>query len=189
MKFSSLSTSKKTNSLLIAGIFCALASLGVYGYLFHAVKTSTEHTASLQAEVGALETQEAEVDKLKKNFAATKEQQDTLSSYFIDMNNPVPFFETIEAYGKNVGVKAVFDTVTIKKAPNELDASVTVSGSFSGIYQFLQMLEVAPYEFSITSMTIQSTVPAGLEPIGKGPHTSGWEATIQLAVKSITGTQ
>ncbi len=176
-----------TNRLLAAAVIFALCALFLYGRFFFVVKSSTENTAALQEQVSSLEAQEAEVDKLKKNFAATKEQQQTLSSYFIDMNNPVPFFETIEAYGKGTGAKVAFDSVAMQKNPGKLDAVITASGSFSGIYDFLALLEAAPYEFSIASVDIQSIAPdtASAE---KG-MAAGWQAHVALTVFSVTDGQ
>ncbi len=189
MNLSSSKPFKKTTLALILSISGMLIALGCYLWFFYAVKKSTEHTAHLQDEVSALQTQEAESEKLKRNVANTIEQQKVLMSYFIDMNDPVSFFDTIEGYGTSVGVKTVFTKVEVKKEKLQLAASLTVKGTFSGIYNFLQLLETAPYEFVVTRVDLQSAVPIGLEPVGKGTHTSGWEAKIDISVMSITGIQ
>lgn len=165
----------------------AVVISGIYGYLLYTVRHMEQHTAALQTEIKRLNQQESEVGQLRKNLSSTEERQATLVSYFIDANNPVPFLETVEGYATQAGATAKFDTVEVKSNPNRLDASVIVNGSFSGIYRFIALLEAAPYEFSITSAEIQSAVPAGLEATGSGPHSSGWEARINMSVTSITG--
>lgn len=189
MNLSKLKPFKKTTLILLISLFGMLAAAALYTSFFIAVKNSTVKTALIQDEVSVLQTQEAESEKLKKNVANTTEQQKILASYFIDMNDPVSFFDTIEGYGTSVGVKTVFNNVEIKTGKPELDAVISVSGSFSGVYKFVSLLETAPYEFAITRVDLEASVPTGLEPVGKGPHTSGWEAKIYLAVKSIIGTK
>ncbi len=186
MQLSKLKPFKKTTLILASSLVVMLLSLGMYIWFFLAVKESTVQTGIIQDAVSVLQTQEEESEKLKKNVTNTTEQQKILSSYFIDMNDPVSFFDTIEGYGNSVGVKTVFNTVEVKSEKPELNASLVASGTFSGIYQFLTLLETAPYEFVITRVNLQSSVPIGLEPVGKGVHTTGWEAQISLSVKSIT---
>jgi len=186
MNLSNLRTNKKTNTILVLTSILLFVSLFTYLYFFWVIKRSNENISLLQKEVIRLEIQESEIDKLKKNLASTKENQEKLSSYFIDINNPVPFFEVVEGYGRGAGVKTVFNDVTLKKDPYRLDAGLTATGSFSGIYRFLQILESAPYEFSITKLNLQRVVPLGLEQLGAKPSLPEWEARILISVVSIT---
>jgi hypothetical protein len=154
------------------------------------VQKSLDRVTSLQKEVSGLETQETEVLKLKKSFAAISVQEKTLSSFFVEMNNPVPFFETIESYGATVGAVVSFENVLNKKDPNELDASLKVKGSFSSVYRFLELLEVAPYEFSIKNIILrQGDVDTAVSSGKKTPQVIPWEARVELSVVSVTEAQ
>ena len=126
---------------------------------------------------------------MRQSLADTQEKQKTLTSYFIDASNIVPFLETVEGYGKTTNVATNFDTVDTKKSPDRLDVELTADGSFVNLYRFVALLESAPYEFTITKADIHLAVPLGFQAVGNGPHSGGWEAKIALSVTSITGVQ
>ncbi len=168
-------------------LILALAAVGIYAYVFHAVGTAGTNAAALQEETTALESQEAEVGVLKKNLAATKEREGKLTSYFVDANNPVPFFETLETYGTSTHVSVKFDSVNLKRAPDSLEVVLLANGEFPDLYRFIALLEAAPYEFTISKANVSVAVPAGLEATGKGTHSAGWNARITLSVTSLSG--
>jgi Tfp pilus assembly protein PilN len=164
----------------------ALLLIAVYAYLYHMIGTIGQNISLLQSQTQVLETQQSEVDQLKKNLAATQVSQQTLQSYFIDASDIVPFLETLEGYGKNANVVVKYQTVQIAGSPAELEVALTADGSFVDVYRFIASLEAAPYEFSITSATVESQGP-NPDPNAKGPQVITWDAAINLSVASISG--
>ena len=159
----------------------------VYGWFLFVLRVTTTHTAVLEKQVQILQTQEKEVGTLKKELSTMEERQQQLSSYFIDVDNIVPFLETVEGYGRQTNVTTKFDTFDIHTGPSRLDVSLVADGNFADIYRFFSLLENTPYATKINTMSLQLAVPLGFQPQGSGPHSSGWEAHATLSVFSITG--
>jgi len=181
---------QKIHATLWRAIFFAVVLLAAYGYFFYTVYATRQHVALLTKETSVLQAEESESSQIKKQVADTDERRTALVSYFIDAKDPVPFEETIEGYGTKTNTTVLFDGLEIKNDPDRLDASFNVEGSFSDIYRFLQLLETAPYDFSVSNMNLQVSVPSGFTPVGTGPHSkTDWQARILLSVYSISDTQ
>lgn len=189
MKISKLKPFRTTKLVFWLSLAGAIVALGLYVYLFYTVQKIGQHTAALTAETRTLEAEESEVGKLKKDLAANQARQPILVSYFIDASDPVPFLETIEGYGRATNVTVKFDTVDIKRAPNQLAVTLTSDGNFADLYRFMALVESAPYEFAITNADIRSVIPAGLTPAQKSGHVNAWQARISISVFSVTGVQ
>ena len=179
---------QKINKTLLGAILFAIIFLGGYGYFFCLVKDTRANVAILTKETEVLAAEESESAQIKKELSDTESRRSVLVSYFVDVNNPVPFEETIEGYGKKTNTNVLFEGLEVKKAPSRLDTSFTVDGSFSDLYRFFALLESAPYELSINNIDLQTSVPSGFVPTGKGPHSANdWQARISLSVYSVTG--
>ena len=180
---------KTTHRAFVAVVIFFFVALGVYSFIFYTLMASSRNGASLQKQIAGLEVRENEVGTLKKELSDMEGQQKTLSSYFIDANDIVPFLDTVEGYGKTTNVVTKFDSFDIKNNPNRLEVSLVADGSFTDLYRFLGFLENAPYAISISKMDLQLSVARGLQPSGTSPKTTGWEARVNLSVFSITGTK
>ncbi len=180
---------KTTHRAFVAVVIFFFVALGVYSFIFYTLMASSRNGASLQKQIAGLEVRENEVGTLKKELSDMEGQQKTLSSYFIDANDIVPFLDTVEGYGKTTNVVTKFDSFDIKNNPNRLEVSLVADGSFTDLYRFLGFLENAPYAISISKMDLQLSVPLGLQPSGTSSKTTGWEARVNLSVVSITGTK
>lgn len=189
MKRTSVQSIRTTRKALsIAGALLAVAVLA-YVYLFYSLKSASRHVADLTAETTALELQESEIGQLRKNLTATEERREKLASYFITSGDVVPFLETVEGYGRSLSVTTKFEKVEVRKDPDQLYVSLVAQGSFVDIYRFLALIEAAPYEIVVSNARVSSMVPPGLDPVGTGPHSQGWEARVMLSVISITPAQ
>ena len=181
---------QKIHSTLMRAILFAILCLAAYGYFFYIVNATRQHVAMLTKETAIMEAEQSQSSQIKSQLNQTDQRRSTLVSYFIDAKNPVPFEETIEGYGTKTNTTVLFNGLEIKKDPARLDTSFTVEGSFTDMYHFLALLETAPYDFSINTLDIQTSVPTGFEPAGKGPHTkSDWQARVLMSVYSISNTQ
>ena len=136
---------KKINSTLFKAVVCTLVFLFGYGYFLYTVNTTRQNVLSLTKETAVLEAEESEAGQIKKELTATEAKRSVLVSYFVDVNNPIPFEETIESYGKKTNTTVSFQGLEVKKTPSRLDTSFTVGGSFVDLYKFFALLESAPY--------------------------------------------
>ena len=176
-----------TRRVLTVSVLFFTIALCIYAWFVFVLQITTKHISSLGKQVEILQTQEREVGTLKQELAAMEERQKQLSSYFIDVDNIVPFLETIENYGHQTNVTTKFDSFEIHKDPNRLDVALVADGSFADIYRFFALIENTPYATRLNTASLDLAVPLGFAPQGTGPHSSGWEAHATLSVFSITG--
>ncbi len=184
---------KRKNIFTSARIVCigallfALVCVGVYVSLFVMVKKVEQHNTELEKEARRLEVQESKIIQLRKNVATAQESQDTLTSYFIDSNDIVPFLETLEKYGEQVGVLVKYNTVDIAKNPARLNLELMASGQFVNVYRFIALLESAPYHILINSSNMSAQPPQEAPEKGKVAPPPVWDARMNVSVLSITG--
>lgn len=176
-KSHTLKSFRTTQTLFFSALVVFVLSLSIYGFLFYKTTTLQNTTRELERELSLLELREAAVGQLQNDLVAAKEKEATLDEYFIDTKNVVPLFEEIEVYGTEVGVEVEFESANVAREPLRLDLATTATGSLSNVYDFLQLLEAAPYELSITSMSLQSL-----------PSDTGvsWRAGLGFSVISVT---
>lgn len=169
-------------STLTLFIFC------VYGYFFYLLSQTRQSVVSLTNDITVLESDEAESNQIKKQLSDTDASHLILTSYFVDVNNPVPFEEAIEGYGKKTNVKVAFQGLDVKNSPNRLDVSFSTEGTFADTYRFLALLESAPYELSVNNINLQSVGPANPNSSTKVSTTKNlWNSQISLSVYSVSG--
>ncbi|MEI6316489.1 MAG: hypothetical protein WCO65_02045 [bacterium] len=181
---------QKIHTTLVRAVLFAVLCLIGYGYFFFVVHQTRQNVALLTRETAVLENEQSQSSQIKSQLNQTDERRSTLVSYFIDVKNPVPFEETIEGYGIKTNTTVLFNGLEVKKDPARLDTSFTVEGSFADMYHFFALLESAPYDFSISNLNIQTSVPVGFQPAGKGIHTKNdWQARVLMSVYSISNTQ
>lgn len=182
-------TFKSTRMIFAVAMVVFVLSVGIYGYFFYALKSTSRTAANLETEVKSLQAQESEIGVLRKNLAATEESRAKLVSYFIQTNDIVPFLETVESYGRGVNVSTEFEDVKVVDKPTSIVLTVVGKGSFANIYRFVSLVEAIPYEISVQSASVQSLIPAGLSPDGPGTHGDQWEVRLSLTVTSVTASK
>ncbi len=186
MNSGSQKTFKTTTFIFWIALAAIVVMMAVYAYFFHTVRSIGEHNAALSAEATTLEDQASQAGDLKKSLSLIQARQPVLASYFIDAADIVPFLETIEGYGRQTNITTKFSTFVFKRAPDMLAVTMTADGSFTDLYHFMALLEAAPYEISMTDVSVEAQSPKGLQAEGSATGAAGWEAQISLAVTSIT---
>ena len=181
---------KKIHTTLIWAVFVAVMCLLAYACAFYMVNDARANVQSLTSQTATLEREQSEASQIKQQLTDTDAKRLTLVSYFVDVHNPIPFEETIEGYGKNTNTQVLFEGLEVQQSPNRLDASFTVNGSFADIYKFLALLETAPYESSINSLSVQLSSPFNMP--GSTNAVTGkpeWQARVTMSVYSVSGVQ
>ena len=167
-------------------LIVALLAVTGYVFLFQDLRHVNATNAGLTRDTNAILAEQSQIGTIRQSLSDTDARRSTLSSYFVDPNNIVPFLETIEGYGKTAGVTTKFSGVQLGDKPTRLDVTVDANGSFTDVYRFVSMLEAAPYEITVSQADIETAVPPGLEPAGTAPHSTGWDATIVFSVLSVS---
>jgi len=108
-----------------------------------------------------------EVDKiegiklLNSSFKKIEKEKDLIETHFARSSNIVPFLDTMEAVGNNVGLKTEVTLIDVPKESKVLIIEMSVYGSFESIYKFLLLLENSQYQLETISMDIQKENTSG----------------------------
>jgi hypothetical protein len=165
----------------LAFIFSILFFIATcFGYYFLATKINNNEdefnakTISWQMEASRRDGIRALNDSIK----AIAEERANLDTHFAASSNVVPFFDSIEALGPKVGVDAQVTSVELPVKDPGLIVGVSATGSFEGVYKFINLLENFPYELDFVSMDIHTKDTGGVTP--KAGTKSQWVATFKV---------
>lgn len=176
------------NKSLALTIIFAIIFASAFAFFAYWIYTMRQNIISLTSQNSVLRQEESEASTLKSELVNTDAKSTTLTSYFVDAKDPIPFEETIESYGKKTNTIVTFDGLDVKQNPASLNASFHVEGSFADLYRFFALFESAPYDFSIQNMDIQTSVPAGFVSSGSNQK-SDWQARVVMSVYSVKNSQ
>lgn len=184
-----ITPSTTTKRALIGSILIFVVAVGLYVYASFTIQKMTSETATLSADTVALERRVLAVGDIKKDLANAKDRQDVLLEHFVDKENVVPFFTTIESYGKSSGVSVKFDTASSARDVNRFDIALSIKGPYTGVYKFLRLLEATPYEIVVNTIQLQSgyvEVPVSKTKIVTQVE---WTGTVSLSLMSVLNTK
>ena len=182
---------KKQSSILIhlfvALIFFVLA-LGSSLYFFYIIKTKNIHIEEISTEVDKETQKQDERAQLKRTIDATNADSEKLSTHFVDSKDAVSFLETLEGYGKKVGVTFKLGSADIETKAKIMKVSFKATGDFEKVYQLLLLLENTPYQLSYDSIAITRAPdqPTDLDtglPVSSNPL---WDLEIKLNLISFS---
>lgn len=182
---------KKQSSILIhmfvALVFLVLA-LGSSLYFFYLIKTKNIHIEEISVEVDKETQKQNERAQLKRTIDATNADSEKLATHFVDSKDAVAFLETLESYGKKVGVTFKLGSADIDTKAKTMKVSFKATGEFEKVYQLLLLIENAPYQFGYDSIDIARAPnqPTDLDtglPVSSNPL---WDLEIKLNLVSFS---
>ncbi len=137
--------------LLLSIIFFCI-SVFVWLFLFREIKNKNQELELMERR-WQLEAQKREdIKTLNYSFKIIKEEKAQLETHFAQSSDIVPFLDTIEGLAGKVGAKAEVSSVDILEDSPGLMVGMKASGTFSGLYKFLTLLESSPYKLEFLSM-------------------------------------
>ncbi len=188
-----LRTVRSTRRYFVFSVLLMLLALGMYGYLFYIVQSAEKEAAILENENTALAKREESIGDIRKSLAAVTDSRAALNSYIIESADIVPFLETIEKYGRDVGVATAIDNVALSEDKKTLTVNLSGEGDYEDVYRFIALLEAMPYEITIPTAEIQSqnasksTAPASGST--QAVIQKNWGVKMALVVHSITASK
>jgi len=164
--------------LAIAGALLALSIAGyVFAYMF--VDSAGAKVAGAQQEIEAKSRESQEIRKASTALAALADSEGRVREYFVSTEGIVPFLEEVTSTGSALGSSVEVVSVT-EAAPVEGRTFVTlalrISGSFSSVMRTVGALEFAPYDITLTNLSLD----AG------GAEGGAWSASAQYQVGTKT---
>lgn len=181
---------KKKSSIFI-NLFVSLVffivALGSAFYFFYIIKTKNIHIEEISSEVDKETQKQDERAQLKRTIDATNADSKKLSAHFVDAKDAVSFLETLEDYGKKVGVSFKLGGADIDKDAKIIKVTFIATGVFEKVYQLLLLVENAPYQFSYDSIAITRSSTQPTDPVTNLPLSTNplWDLEITLNLISF----
>jgi len=158
--------------LVFAVLVCAAAAVG-YGFWYAAVGAESAAVAQIESDIVTKTETTAHIASARASLAEIAGDEATMRGYFVPETGIVSFINGLESAGQKqsavVNVVSV-SSGTVNSRP-ALTFVLTVKGSFDAVMRTVGVIEYAPYDLSVTSLSVQQ-------------DTKAWRADLTLLVGS-----
>ena len=181
-----------TKKILNLVIFINLICIGISVFLFLTIQSKNRSIGVMQSSIESILGANDQSVVLKNVLDETKKDRQKIQEFFVDKDSIADFLEYIESLGKSAGVKASVSvlseedhfSVSGMKAP-VLKLVIGATGSWQGIYRYLNLLENLPYREEISAVSLRSQVGTSFVADGKNVQSKKaeeWSGTFELNI-------
>ena len=174
--------------LVLSFIFLLFSSL-FFLFLFKGIKDNNKIVKQADLDWTIESKRQTDLETLDSSLKALADGKVLFDSHFANNSEAVPFLDKLEQLADKVSAIAeVFSveqkTDTTEGAKPNLIVGLKVAGSFEAIYKFITLLENAPYELEIMSMSMDKvegesqTVDGEIQP-------SKWSSSLKVKLISF----
>ncbi len=168
-----------TQTVLIGMALLSVGAIVGYYFLFQEIQTRAVHTSDMQNQIEEAVGRESYLLSLKALITDNKKELAALHDRVVAKDGTGAFLDKIEALGRLASVQVSTDALGVGASGEGTDPfleqiglGISVTGSYSSIRYFLNLLEAMPY-----SITMPSVV---LEREGGGTNKGMWRASIKV---------
>lgn len=151
--------------------------LGAYFMWFGIVQKKSAAVASLEEQIAAKASTVSYMAQARASLAEVASDEATLQNYFVPETEVVSFINELEALGH--AQNATVNVLSVAKggtgSQTGFTLSLTVNGSFDGVMRTLGAIEYAPYDLSVSTLTLAQA------------DKSKWQANLNLFAGSVAG--
>ena len=174
--------------LLLAFLACIAIIIG-YGFWYAAVENKSAAAARLEKQIVVKTETTSRVASARASLAEIAGDEASMQNYFVSETGVVAFINNLEAQGKKLGATVDVLSVAASGGRASLDSarhdsaesgtqptltfSLSVKGSFDSIMRTVGAIEYAPYDLTISALSVGQD--------GK----DGWHADLSLLVGSV----
>ena len=141
-------------------LFVALAACGItiigYGFWYAAIEAKSAAVAELKNEVTTKNENAGRIASARASLAELAGSEEIIQGYFVPETGVVAFINNLEARGRKQG--AVVSVLSVSTSATEksptLVFSLTISGSFDAVMRTVGVIEYAPYDLSVSALSI-----------------------------------
>lgn len=162
-----------THVLIMLAIF--IGSLSLYGAWYSQVGKASANAVSLQADIQSKTQTASRAREAKTQLTRALSDRASITGYFVDTNDVVPYLETLQTTGARFGAKVSVESVSAQPAKPHalLQLALRITGSFDSVERTLGAIEYEPYDTTISNVTLDT--PGGVS----GPQ---WTAAVTMNV-------
>lgn len=162
--------------LLIASAACFALVTG-YGFWYAAVEAKSAAAAYLETQIATKNETAGRIASARASLADISGSEASVQGYFVPETGIVAFINSLEAQGQARG--ATLDVLSVSTSivnkRSILSLSLSVKGSFDAVMRTIGVIEYAPYDLSIPTVSI-----------GQDDKDT-WHAELSLLVGSVSG--
>jgi len=165
---------RSTRTTFIIMLFVVLAASGAYVWWYSTVQAASSQASSLLTQISNETQTKDRVAQARQALADLESQEQAVNNYFVGQSDVVPFIEKLTGIGTSLGTTVAVSSVAANSDSDTptLTMILTVTGSFDHVMRTVGAIENAPYDLTITSLTLNST--------GK----NSWNASLGIVVGS-----
>ncbi|MHB1163353.1 MAG: hypothetical protein ACYCZZ_02420 [Minisyncoccota bacterium] len=162
---------------LLLALAVLVAVLFGYGAWYTIVSNKSGEVSDLQSQITAAGENMSRIAATRAAFAEIAGDEAKVQSYFVSGSGVVAFINSLEALGLAQKATVSVRSVSTGGSPSRpaLLLSITVKGTFDAVMRTLGAIEYAPYDLSISTLSI-----------GEDSQ-KNWQADVNLIVGSISG--
>lgn len=141
--------------LLLALLALAVAALA-YFFLYEAVSAKSAEAAQLQTQINEKTQARARVTAAQAALSEIAADETAVRAYFVPEAAVVPFIDDLESRGRVLHTTVAVTSVAAKQVEHRpsLVLSLTINGSFDAVMRTVGAIEYAPYDISVSSLTL-----------------------------------
>lgn len=145
-----------THVIIMALVF--FGALSLYGAWYSRVGKESANVLSLQSEIQAKIETAAHAQEAKTQLNRALADRESITGYFVNTNDVVPFLETLQSTGAKYGSKVSVESVSAQPAEPHalLQLSLRITGSFDSVERTLGAIEYEPYDTTISNVTLDT---------------------------------
>lgn len=168
--------------LFLSVIFFIFSSFA-FLYFYREINNNSEKSQLAEIKWQIEMDRRDEIKTLERSVKTIEEERTQLETHFAQSSDIVPFLDTIEGLASKVGAKAEIISVDILEDHTGLMVGMKATGTFSGLYKFLTLLENSPYELEFMRMDMHKGV--GLDVGNKNVPVPKWDVTFKIKLLSF----
>lgn len=137
----------------------ALGSLALWVFIGVKAHSLKDEAVSIESDMATKTSESAYLNSVRNVLKSSKSDLAAINSRFIDKDGVPSFIDLLERKAKTAGVQADFGSIVITPADaggGTLKLSMTGSGTWSNIIQFISVLESLPYASRIETASFST---------------------------------
>jgi hypothetical protein len=136
-----------------------LAASGAYLWWYSAVAVASAQAQSLANDITTRSRAELRITAARTTLANLALAESTVAGYFVAQANIVPFIEQLQTLGAASGatVSVLSVSAGTGAANPPITISLSISGTFDHVARAVGAIEYAPYDLTVSSLTITQT--------------------------------
>lgn len=160
---------------VIAAIILCIITIVGYGMWYAAIAAKSAAAAALQSTIDTKTETMNRIATTRATLADIANDETVVQNYFVPEAGVVAFINSLEAHGKTLGtaVNVLSVSTAGTKIQPALSLSLVIGGSFNAVMRTVGAIEYAPYDLSISALSVTQD------------ENKNWRANLKLLVGSV----